>query len=112
YKVREMNWQGISNSYDQPVDLSFFSGHLFTGNPITAWDFAQSPDTIAYFLRTDGTLACMHYDPSNGVRSWWQFKTRAGDVITSIAVQTGTNGDTLFLSVTRGVYNYIEQLTS
>ena len=112
YKVREMNWQGVSNSYSDPADLSFFSGHLFTGNPITAWDFAQSPDTVAYFLRTDGTLACLHYDPANGVRSWWQFKTRPGDVITSIAVQTGTTGDTLFLSVTRGAYNLIEQLTS
>ena len=112
YKVMEMNWQGIGNSYDKPVDLSFFSGHLFTGNPITAWDFAQSPDTIAFFLRTDGTMACMHYDPGNGVRSWWQFKTRAGDVITSSAVQTGINGDVLFLSVTRGAFNYIEQLSS
>ena len=112
YKVREMNWQGVSNSYDQPTDLSFFSGHLFTGNPITQWDFAQSPDTIAYFQRTDGTLACLHYDPSSGVRSWWQLKTRAGDVITSIAVQTGPSGDTLFLAVTRGAYNYIEQLSS
>ena len=112
YKVREMNWQGVSNSYDQPVDLSFFSGHLFTGNPITAWDFAQSPDTVAYFLRTDGSLACLHYDPANGVRAWWQFEMREGDSIRSIAVQTGPTGDTLFLSVTRGAYNYIEMLSS
>jgi hypothetical protein len=82
------------------------------GNPITGWDFCQSPDTIAYFLRTDGTMAPLHYDPGNGVRGWWQFKTRPGDVITSAAVQTGPNGDVLFLAVTRGAFNYIEMLSS
>jgi hypothetical protein len=111
-KVREMVWQGVSNSYDQPKDLSFFSGHLFIANPIVGWDFAQTPDTVAYFQRADGTLACLNYDPANGVMAWWQRKTRAGDVITSCAVTTGPNGDVLFLAVTRGAYNYIEQVTS
>ncbi len=111
-KVREMVWQGISNSYDTPRDLSFFSGHLFIANPIVAWDFAQTPDTVGYFQRTDGTLACLNYDPANGVMAWWQRKTRAGDVITSACVTTGPTGDVLFLAVTRGAYNYIEQVTS
>ena len=111
-RVFELNWQGVTNSYDPPSDLSFFSTHLFIGNPITAWDYVQSPERIAYFLRTDGTLACLHYDPAFGIRAWWQFETRAGDVITSIAVSTGLKGDTLFLAVTRGAFNYVEMLSS
>jgi hypothetical protein len=112
HKVFEMLWQGVNNSYNPPNDLSWFSSHLFIGNAITAWDFAQAPDTIAYFLRADGTIAAFHYAPAQGVMAWWQFQTRAGDVINSVAVQTGTDGDVLFLSITRGAFNYIEQLTS
>jgi hypothetical protein len=102
----------VSNSYDDPKPLSFFSSHLFISNAITDWDFAQTPDKVGYFLRTDGTLACLLYNPIMGIMAWWEFKTRAGDVITSIAVQTGPTGDTLFLAVTRGAFNYVEQMTS
>jgi hypothetical protein len=111
-RVYEMQWQGVSNTYDAPKDLSFFSSHLFVGNPITAWEYCQAPDTIAYFLRTDGSLAPLHYNPAYGIMAWWQLELHEGAVITSIAAQTGLTGDTLFLAVTRGVYNYIEMLSN
>jgi hypothetical protein len=112
YGVFEMNWQGVSNSYDEPKPLSYFSSHLFIGNPITGWDYAQTPEKVGYFIRTDGTLAAFHYMPAMGIMAWWQLKTRAGDVINDVTVQTGPTGDVLFLSVTRGAYNYIELLSS
>lgn len=111
-KVCEMNWQGVNNPYTPPNDLSFFSGHLFIGNAITAWDYQQQPEAVGYFLRADGSLACLHYDPAHGVMGWWQFKSHEGAVITSIAAQSGLNGDVLFLAVTRGAYNYVEMLSS
>jgi hypothetical protein len=111
-KVCEMNWQGVNNPYTPPNDLSFFSGHLFIGNAITAWDYQQQPEAIGFFLRADGSLANLHYDPAHGVMGWWERKTRAGDVITSIAAQSGPNGDVLFLAVTRGAFNYVEMLSS
>ncbi len=110
--VFELNWQGAYNTYAPPSALSYFSEHLFLGNPITAWDYAQAPETVGYFLRTDGTLAVLNYNPQKGLMAWWQFKTRAGDVITSGAVMTGPSGDTLFLAVTRGAYNYIEMMSN
>jgi hypothetical protein len=112
HKVYEMNWQGVQNQFTPPRDLSFFSSHLFVGNAITFWDYQQAPDTIANFLRADGSIAALFYNPLYEVMGWWQLKMHEGHVITSLAVQSGPQGDTVFLAVTRGAYNYIEQMTS
>ena len=111
-RVYLLNWQGAFVITPPPRDLTFFSYHLFTNNAITAFDFAQTPDAILYFLRTDGTIAACIFDPAYQATAWWQLIPANSGVATSMCTASGTDRDALVMAVTRGSSNYIEILST
>jgi hypothetical protein len=111
-RVYLLNWMGAYILTAPPRDLTFFSSHLFRNNTITYFDYVQAPDTILYFLRTDGTLACCLFDPGYQVQSWYQMALAGSGVITGMCIVGGTDRDVLVVSATYGSSNYIMTLAT
>jgi hypothetical protein len=89
----------MNNPNSEPSDLSVFSDHLFKNNPIIAWDFLQSPEQTAVFLREDGTLVAVLMSIAMQVLAWWVIETDG--LVTSVAVMPTVDGDVLYLGVLR-----------
>ena len=114
-RVYRFQWQGLSNPWVPPEDLTDFSTHLFVNNPITAFDVQVVPDTALWFLRTDGTVAVLLYKQGRCM-AWWNFITSG--TVNSLCVVPGTDlqgnadRDIVYLCVTRGTSTYIEQVAT
>ena len=116
-RVYRMEWQGANNPFQTPQDLTFFSGHLFANNPILDYDVQLTPDCLIWYLRTDGTLAVLLYNPIFGVQAWWNYVMQDA-VVLSLCVVPGidfqgiTDRDIVYLAVRRGTSVFIEQVAT
>ncbi len=66
--------QGGQASY-KGKDLTVFAGHLFISKTITRMDFAQIPNSIVSFIRSDGVLLGLTYLPEHEVWGWHRHDT-------------------------------------
>ncbi len=107
-RIGQIGWQGIYNPWVPPDDLTFYADHLFSKDTVVLWDFQQNPETMLWFLRTDGNLRALLMDTVHQVRAWWEIVTTG--TVTSLCVIPGDDRDVLCLSVTRNGYNLVEIL--
>src|SRR3546814_11866543 len=56
-------------------DLSVLARHMFDGYEIMAWAYAQSPDSIVWAVRSDGTLLGCTYLREHQVLAWHRHVT-------------------------------------
>ena len=107
-RVGQIGWQGIYNPWVPPDDLTFYAEHLFNKKTVVMWDFQQNPETMLWFLTSDGYIVALLMDTAHGVRAWWH-RTTTG-TITSLTVIPGDDRDIVVISVTRNGYNLVEIL--
>jgi hypothetical protein len=114
-RVFRFQWQGLSNPWIPPEDLTDFAPHLFETNPIVSFDVQVIPDVHMWFQRTDGSVAVLMWKMNRCV-AWWRFITSG--TVQSVCVVPGTDAvgladrDIVYLCVTRNGYNYVEQVAS
>ncbi len=96
-------------------DLTVFAGHLFEGFKLVAMDYALSPLSILWAVRSDGVLIGLTYIPDQDVWGWHRHDTALGgweDVI----VVPEADGDAVYLKGARTVngtpVRFIERMAS
>ena len=111
--VRDMGYSYDSDSYSG-MDLSLLVRHLIRGFELKDSTYAQEPDSLVYFVRSDGTLLALTYLFEQKVYGWSHFLTD-GEFESVCAVGEGNN-DVVYVVVKRTVngstVRYIEKFTS
>jgi hypothetical protein len=83
-------------------DLTVLGEHLARGG-LTDMVWQQEPELILWFVRGDGTLIGLSYDPANNTIGWHQHPLGGSGVVESItAIPSGTE-DQVYLSVKRTI---------
>ncbi len=95
-------------------DLSVLSDHLFLGQTVVDWGYAESPHSIVWLVRSDGTLLALTYMREHEVYAWSRHTTDgAYESVCSVAE---TNEDAVYFVVKRTVNNvekrFIERLNT
>lgn len=111
--VRDLAFNYYLQSY-QGTDVSILANHLFEGNLITSWAYAEEPHKIIYAVLDSGGLLSLTFVPEQEITAWTPNDTRG----LFRAVSTVPEGprDAVYLVVKRlvgGIWkNFIERLTS
>lgn len=96
------------------TDLTVFSSHLFEGYSLVDWTYAQTPNSILWAVRSDGTLIGMTYIDEQQIWGWHRHDFD-GSVESVCAIPEGTE-DALYLVIRRTVngrsVRYIERMYS
>lgn len=94
-------------------DLTVFASHLFKGRAIQDADYAQAPDSIAWFVRSDGALLGLTYIREQDLMAWHRHDTEGGD-FERVCVVPESGEDVAYVIVQRtidgSVVRYIEKL--
>lgn len=95
-------------------DLSVFAGHLFRKKTLDRVDYAQIPDSIIWFVRSDGSLLGLTYLRDHEIWGWHTHDTNGW--YEDVCVVPEENEDMLYVMVKRiinGVTKrYIERFPS
>jgi hypothetical protein len=95
-------------------DLTIFSSHLFDGYTIVDWAFQQTPNSILWAVRSDGTLLGFTYVRRQKMFAWHRHDT-SGTFENVCCVPEG-NEDFLYAVVNRTIdgsaVRYIERMES
>jgi hypothetical protein len=100
--------------YDYSVDgfvggnLSLFSTHLFDGYSVTEAAYQQEPDSIIWFVRSDGKALALTYMREQQVLAWtWNDTDGLFESVCSIP---GTGQNDVYFVINRGGKRYIEKM--
>jgi hypothetical protein len=106
--------------FDQQVeglagrDLTLYAAHLFDGYTIDKLDFAITPHSIVWAIRSDGTLLGLTYIRDEDVWGWHRHTTGASGLFEDVCVVPEAGEDAVYVLVRRtigGVFTrYIERL--
>ena len=106
--------------FDQQVeglagrDLSLFAAHLFEGYTLADLDYQQTPQSIVWAVRSDGTLLGLTYVREQDVWGWHRHDSGAGARFEHVAVVPEAGEDALYVLVRRTIggvaKRYIERL--
>lgn len=109
--IRDMAYAYDTDSYGG-YDLTLLAKHLISRKEIIDSSFAQEPDSIIYFVRSDGVLLCLTYIMEQKVYGWSHIVTD-GCVESVLAAQQGNN-DIVYAVIAREINGetkrYIERL--
>ena len=89
--------------YDLNIDgytgheISIMSAHLFEGKEIISAAYQQIPDSLLWFVLSDGSAAVCTYNPEHEVIGWSRQEISKHYGMRSIAVLPGANQTELFL---------------
>lgn len=96
--VRDMAYAYDTDSYGG-FDLTLLAKHLINNKTLVDSTFAQEPDSIIYFVRSDGQLICLTYIMEQKVYAWSHIATN-GMIESVLAAQQGNN-DVVYCVVKR-----------
>lgn len=106
--------------YDQAIeglggrDLTLFATHLFQGRTIVGLDYQQTPDSVAWAIRDDGTLLGLTYLRELNQWGWHRHDTGASGAFEQVVVVPEETGDTVYVIVKRTIngatVRYLERL--
>lgn len=110
--IRELSYSFNEDAYSAPV-LNLLAKHLTDNATIVDFAYQKNPDSIIWFVLSDGDMIGVTYNPVQSIVAFFSFKT-AGDV-KSIACIPGSDGnDELWMVVERSIngstVKYIEYL--
>jgi hypothetical protein len=116
--VRDLKYQMSADGSDgyQGTDLTIMSVHLFEKFTLTDWAFAQTPNPIAWIVRSDGILLGLTYLREHKIFAWHRHQFQDA-VVENVAVIPEGNEDTLYLVIKRvlpsgSTVRYIERFSS
>jgi len=97
------------------TDLTLFSSHLFDGYTFFRYDYQQTPLTVLWCVRSDGTLLGLTYIPEQDVWGWHRHDSTNGSFEDVCVVPEGTE-DVPYVLMKRTIggatVRYIEKLES
>ena len=106
--------------FDQAVeglagrDLSLFAAHLMDGYQLTELDYQQTPHSVVWAVRSDGTLLGLTYIREQEVWGWHRHDTGASGRIEHVCVVPEVGEDACYVIVKRTIggatKRYIERL--
>lgn len=95
-------------------DLTVFAAHLFDSFTMVRVDYQQTPNSIVWVVRSDGTLLGLTYLREQDVFGWHRHDTGAAGIFVDVCVVPEPGEDVVYLLVRRtigGVFvRYIEKL--
>lgn len=95
-------------------DLTIFSAHLFKGRELTNVAYQKIPDSIVWYVRDDGILLGLTYNPKQQLVGWHWHDTDG--FVESIACIPEGQEDALYMVVRRTINGvqkrYIERMAS
>ena len=83
-------------------DLTLLADHLARGN-LTDMIWQQEPELILWFVRGDGELVGLSYDPANNTIAWHDHPLGGTGVVESITAIPSGSEDQVYLSVKRTI---------
>jgi hypothetical protein len=83
-------------------DLTVLGEHLARGG-LTDMVWQQEPELVLWFVRGDGTLIGLSYDPANNTIGWHQHPLGGSGVVESITAIPSGAEDQVYLSVKRTI---------
>lgn len=96
-------------------DLTVFSAHLFEDKTIVDWDYQQTPHSIVWAVRSDGTLLGLTYIREHSMVAWHRHDFENGTVENVIVVPEGDK-EYLYLVIKRTIdgstVRYIERFNN
>lgn len=98
--VRDMAYSYETDSYGGN-DLTLLAKHIIENVQIVDSAYKQEPDSTIYFVRSDGTMACLSYIMEQKVYAWSTIETQ-GKIEAVAAVQEGDE-DVIYLVVQREI---------
>ena len=98
--VRDMAYSYETDSYGGN-DLTLLAKHIIENVQIVDSAYKQEPDSTIYFVRSDGTMACLSYIMEQKVYAWTTIETQ-GKIEAVAAVQEGDE-DIIYLVVKREI---------
>ncbi|QHI17193.1 phage tail protein [Acinetobacter haemolyticus] len=106
--VHELSLSQGYNSFYQVMDLSIMCPHLFDGYKIIDCALIRNPLNIVYFVRDDGALLSLTYDPQQQVWAWAEHHTDGKFL--SVAAIPEDNQTVLYSLIERGNIRTVERL--
>lgn len=106
--VHELSLSQGYNSFYQVMDLSIMCPHLFDGYKIVDCALVRNPLNIVYFVRDDGVLLSLTYDPQQQVWAWAEHYTDGKFL--SVAAIPEDNQTVLYCLIERGDIRTVERL--
>lgn len=106
-RVHELAMSANKNGSYNTIDLSIFCPHLFDGYDIVDQAITRNPYTMAFFVREDGRLIGLTYDPIQTIYGFHEHQTDG--LIESIAVVPEEQQSCVYLSINRDGVRYIER---
>lgn len=108
--VRDL-YADVVQSY-KSNDLTLFSAHLVDGYTFVSWDFARTPHSILWIVRSDGTMLGLTYLREQEVWGWHRHDTDGA--IENVCVVPEGGEDRVYLVVRREIdgvtKRYIERM--
>ena len=114
---REVFEFAYNYQYDSFVSINLLelSSHLTDVSSIKAWAYQQSPHSLIWCLKDDGSLITATYERDQKVVAWTRHYTD-GDVLTLCSIPGDNREDELWIAVKRMVgkehHLFIEKLSS
>lgn len=99
--VRDLGFDFDSDGY-RGNELSIFSAHLFDKFTLVDWTYQQIPHSIAWMVRSDGTLLGFTYLKNHQILGWHRH-VFAGSTVENVAVVPQGTEDVLYLVINRTV---------
>lgn len=113
--VRDFSYDYTQDSY-VGKDLTILARHLFKGREISAWDYAQAPDSVVWVVLDDGALVSLTYMKEQDVWAWTRHESGADAVFEDVTVIEENGEDVPYFIIRRTINGaqkrYIERLHS
>lgn len=95
-------------------DLTLFASHLFEGFTIESFDYQETPHSIMWAVRSDGTLLGVTYIREQEILAWHRHDTGTADSFEHVCVVPEDAEDVVYVIVRRTVggvsQRYVEKL--
>lgn len=101
-RIHELSLSANKSGAYQTIELSLMCPHLFDGYRIVDQAITRNPFTCAYFVRDDGVMIGLTYDPVQQVFGFHKHRAANGGLIKTVAVIPEEGQSSLYLGVQRG----------
>ena len=105
----DLNTDGYTGS-----ELTILSGHIFEGKEIVCMAYQKEPDSLLWFVLSDGTCAVCTYNPEHEVIGWSRQEFTGGSV-KAIAAMNGASKTEILLEYdgeTNNMMAYLKDRTA
>ena len=107
--IREFYWDGNSNAF-RTNNIALLAEHIMREATVVDFDYMTNPYSRLIIVRSDGTVATLLYDKTNGIMAW-NHVIMEHCQIKSCAVTRGNDAsDLVFFTVKDGNNYYLEVL--